>query len=97
MGEEGARRSPKRLLWRRIEELELPLRPLNVLHGAGIVALADLVRRSEAELGVMKNLGKKDVRLLQEKLLELGLRLGMVRARRPRSVRSMRRERSSKV
>lgn len=79
----------------KIEELELPLRPLNVLHGAGIVTLADLVRRSEAELAVMKNLGRTGVRLLQEKLLELGLRLGMVRARRRGSVRAMRRERSS--
>jgi DNA-directed RNA polymerase alpha subunit len=56
------------------------------------VTLADLVRRSEAELEVMKNLGRKDVRLFREKLLELGLRLGMVRARRRRSIRGMRRE-----
>jgi DNA-directed RNA polymerase subunit alpha len=95
MDEEGAPRSPKRLLWRKIEELDVPLRPLNVLHGAGIVTLADLVRRSEAELTVMKNFGRKDVRLLQEKLLELGLRLGMVRTRRRRTIRVMRRERSS--
>jgi DNA-directed RNA polymerase subunit alpha len=77
-------RSPKRLLWARIEELELPLRPLNVLHGAGITTLAHLVRRSEAELLALKNFGRKDIILLRDKLGALGLRLGMVPARRRR-------------
>jgi DNA-directed RNA polymerase subunit alpha len=69
----------------RIAELDLPARPLNVLHGAGITTLADLVRRSEAELLALKNFGRKDVLLLREKLGALDLRLGMVRGRgRPR-------------
>jgi DNA-directed RNA polymerase alpha subunit len=89
------RLSPRRLLWRRIEELKLPLRPLNVLHGAGIVTLGDLVRRSEAELLALKNFGRKDVILLRGKLGALGLRFSMVPSRRRRSVRPLRLERSS--
>jgi len=52
------------------------------------MTLADLVRRSKAELAALKNFGRKDVRLLEEKLGALGLRLGMVRARGRRSIRS---------
>ena len=89
MKSEESRPSPKRLLWRRIEDLELPLRPLNVLHGAGITTLGHLVRRSEAELLALKNFGRKDVLLLRDKLGVLGLRLGMV------PVRGRRRNRSS--
>ena len=65
----------------KLEELELPLRPLNVLHGVGIMTFADLVRRSEAELLALKNFGRKDVLLLREKLAALDLKFGMVRGR----------------
>jgi len=88
MGEGGVPRSPKRLLWTKVEALELPPRPLNALHAAGIITLFDLVRHSEAELSVMKNIGKKDVLLLRAKLEALRLRIGMVTARRPRSISS---------
>ena len=80
-------RSPKRLLWTRVADLHLPGRPLNVLHGAGITTLADLVRRSEAELLVLKNFGRKDIILLRGKLGALGLRLGTVRRPRRRTIR----------
>lgn len=72
----------------KIEELELPLRPLNVLHGAGITTLGDLVRRSEAELLALKNFGRKDVVLLRRKLEALGLGFGMVPGRGRRRIRS---------
>jgi len=71
----------------RVADLDLPGRPLNALHAAGISTLVDLVRRSEAELLVMKNIGKKDVLLLREKLGALGLRLGMLPGRGRRHVR----------
>jgi hypothetical protein len=35
----------------------------------------------------MNNLGRKDVRRVQEKLLGLGLRLGMIRTRSGRTIR----------
>lgn len=54
-----AKQSPKRLLWTKLEALELPPRPFNVLQGAGLITLSDLVRRSEAELSVMKNLARE--------------------------------------
>jgi len=58
------------------------------LHGAGIVTLADLVRRSEADLATLKNFGRKTVRLLRERLDTPGLRFGMMRAPRRRSILS---------
>jgi DNA-directed RNA polymerase alpha subunit len=79
----------------RLEELDLRPRSLNVLHRAGIVTLVDLVRRTDAEPGAMNNFGREDLRLVQEKLRALGLRLGMVRAGRRRLNRAMRRKRSS--
>jgi DNA-directed RNA polymerase subunit alpha len=64
-----------------LEELELPLRPLNVLHDVVIATLADLVRRSEAELLALRNFGRKDAVLLRKKLAALGLVFGMVPGR----------------
>lgn len=60
-----------------IEELELSVRSSNCLRVAGIRTIGDLVTRSEEDISRIKNLGKKSINEIKEKLQNLGLDFGM--------------------
>lgn len=56
-----------------IEELELPTRVNNALHGAGVETIDDLLATPNDKLSTIKNLGAKSVKDIKAKLLEKGL------------------------
>ena len=65
------------LLKTAIEELELSVRSSNCLRVAGIKCIGDLAIKSEEEISKIKNLGKKSITEIQNKLVSLGLNFGM--------------------
>jgi len=67
----------RELLNRSVDELELSVRSNNCLKMASIKTLADLVRRSEAEMLKYKNFGRKSLREISEILEGMGLHFGM--------------------
>ncbi len=56
-----------------IEELDLSVRSYNCLKRAGIQTVQDLAAKSEDEMIKVRNLGKKSLKEVKEKLSELGL------------------------
>jgi DNA-directed RNA polymerase subunit alpha len=60
-----------------LEELALPARAINALKGAELHLVADLVQKTEADLGDVKNLGDKSIDEIKTALAALGLSLGM--------------------
>lgn len=58
-----------------IEELELSVRSYNCLKRAGINTVEDLTQRTEEEMMKVRNLGKKSLEEVDQKLAELGLSL----------------------
>ena len=56
-----------------IEDLELSVRSFNCLKRAGISTVEDLTNKSEAEMMKVRNLGKKSLDEVTEKLHSLGL------------------------
>ena len=56
-----------------IEELDFSVRAYNCLKRAGVHTLQDLVNKSDAEVMKIRNLGKKSLKEVKEKLIELGL------------------------
>ena len=56
-----------------IEELELSVRSYNCLKRAGIVTVEDLANKSEADMMKVRNLGKKSLDEVTNKLHALGL------------------------
>lgn len=64
-------------LSRKVEEVELSVRCINCLEGAGIEYLGQLVVKTEAEMLECKNFGKKSLEEIREKLDELELSFGM--------------------
>jgi DNA-directed RNA polymerase subunit alpha len=58
-----------------IEELELSVRSYNCLKRAGINTVEDLVQRTEEDMIKVRNLGKKSLEEVDQKLMELGLSL----------------------
>ncbi|MBR6006511.1 MAG: DNA-directed RNA polymerase subunit alpha, partial [Clostridia bacterium] len=58
-----------------IEELDLSVRPYNCLKRAGINTIAELIERDEDEMMKVRNLGKKSLEEVQQKLAVLGLSL----------------------
>lgn len=56
-----------------IEDLELSVRSFNCLKRAGIATVEDLVNRSEADMMKVRNLGKKSLDEVTNKLHSLGL------------------------
>ena len=57
----------------KIEELDLSVRPLNCLKRVGITTLRDLTQRTEEEMMRVRNLGRKSLKEVQQKLRERGL------------------------
>ena len=58
-----------------IEELDLSVRSYNCLKRAGINIVAELVERDEEEMMKVRNLGRKSLEEVQQKLAALGLTL----------------------
>ena len=58
-----------------IEELDLSVRSFNCLKRAGIDTVADLINRTEDDMIKFKNLGKKSLDEVKNKLESLGLSL----------------------
>jgi len=58
-------------------DLKLSLRASNCLETEGITTLRDLVSRSREDLLEVRNFGETTLQEIEEKLAELGLRLGM--------------------
>ena len=56
-----------------IEELDLSVRSYNCLKRAGIQTVQDLAAKSEDDMINVRNLGKKSLKEVKEKLVELGL------------------------
>jgi DNA-directed RNA polymerase subunit alpha len=64
-------------LGKTLEELALPARAINALKDADLHLVADLVQKTEADLGDVKNLGDKSIDEIKAALATLGLSLGM--------------------
>lgn len=60
-----------------ISELELSVRSANCLKDANIKTIAELVRKTEAELLTFRNFGKKSLTEINDLLKTMGLGLGM--------------------
>jgi DNA-directed RNA polymerase subunit alpha len=60
-----------------VSDLRLSGRAANCLHEEGITVLRDLVSRTREDLLAMRNAGETTAEEIEEKLKELGLRLGM--------------------
>ena len=56
-----------------IEELELSVRSYNCLKRAGITTVEELTEKTEEEMIHVRNLGKKSLNEVKEKLHSLGL------------------------
>ena len=56
-----------------IEELELSVRSFNCLKRAGINTVEELTQKSEADMMKVRNLGKKSLKEVKEKLAAIGL------------------------
>jgi DNA-directed RNA polymerase subunit alpha len=64
-----------RLMEMTVEELDLSVRSYNCLKRAGINTVEDLVKKTEEDMMKVRNLGKKSLQEVKEKLAELGLSL----------------------
>jgi DNA-directed RNA polymerase subunit alpha len=67
----------KRLLNMSVNEIELSVRAANCLNNANITTVGQLAMKSEAEMLKYRNFGKKSLNEIKDKLVELGLGLGM--------------------
>jgi len=65
----------QQLLEKSIEEMDLSVRSFNCLKRAGINTIKDLTRRTEEDMLKVKNLGRKSLDEVINKLTELGLSL----------------------
>jgi DNA-directed RNA polymerase subunit alpha len=60
-----------------VEMIELSSRASNCLKVAGIRTIGELIHRTDEDLLAVKNFGKKSLDEIKEKLVEMGLSLGM--------------------
>ena len=65
----------EKILEMNIEDLDLSVRSYNCLKRAGINTVAELVQRDEDEMMKVRNLGRKSLEEVQQKLAQLGLSL----------------------
>lgn len=56
-----------------IEDLDFSVRSSNCLKRAGITSVAELTEKTEAEMMKVRNLGKKSLKEVKEKLISMGL------------------------
>jgi len=67
----------KKLLNMSVNEIELSVRAANCLNNANITTVGQLAQKSEAEMLKYRNFGKKSLNEIKDKLVQLGLGLGM--------------------
>ena len=67
----------KKLLAMSVNEIELSVRAANCLNNANITSVGQLALKSEPEMLKYRNFGKKSLNEIKEKLVQLGLGLGM--------------------
>ena len=67
----------KKLLNMSVNEIELSVRAANCLNNANITTVGQLAQKSEAEMLKYRNFGKKSLNEIKDKLVQLGLSLGM--------------------
>ena len=67
--------SKEKILEITIEELDLSVRSYNCLKRAGINTVEELVMKNEEEMMKVRNLGRKSLEEVQQKLQALGLGL----------------------
>ncbi len=60
-----------------IDELDLPTRIYNSLRNGGIETLGQLLGTAKKDLMVMRNMGNKSISIIEEKLREKGISLGV--------------------
>jgi DNA-directed RNA polymerase subunit alpha len=65
-------------LLRKVEELELSVRPANCLKNDNIVYIGDLVQKSESEMLRTPNFGRKSLNEIKEVLTNMNLNLGQM-------------------
>ena len=65
----------EKLLEMTIEELDLSVRAFNCLKRAGINNVSELVQRNQEDMMKVRNLGKKSLEEVEQKLVALGLSL----------------------
>ena len=58
-----------------IDELDLSVRSFNCLKRAGINTVEELIQHNEEEMMRVRNLGRKSLEEVQQKLAQLGLSL----------------------
>ena len=56
-----------------IEELDLSIRSMNCLKRASIATVMELTQKTEEDMMKIKNLGKKSLKEVKEKLQSMGL------------------------
>jgi DNA-directed RNA polymerase subunit alpha len=67
----------KKLLNMSVNEIELSVRAANCLNNANITTVGQLAQKTEAEMLKYRNFGKKSLNEIKDKLVQLGLGLGM--------------------
>jgi hypothetical protein len=67
--------SPESYLTKEIWELDIPVRPQNVMKVENIHTIGDLVKRTKLDLMKMPNMGKKSINEVEEALKIIGLKL----------------------
>ncbi len=67
----------KKLLNMSVNEIELSVRAANCLNNANITTVGQLAMKSEAEMLKYRNFGKKSLNEIKDKLVQLGLGLGL--------------------
>jgi len=67
----------KKLLNMSVNEIELSVRAANCLNNANITMVGQVAMKTEADMLKYRNFGKKSLNEIKEKLLQLGLSLGM--------------------
>jgi DNA-directed RNA polymerase subunit alpha len=67
----------KKLVNMSVNEMELSVRAANCLNNANITTVGQLAMNAEAEMLKYRNFGKKSLNEIKDKLLQLGLSLGM--------------------
>lgn len=70
---EGTAEQPNKGQQMMIEDLDLSVRSYNCLKRAGIQTVDELIQKTEDEMMRVRNLGKKSLKEVKDKLIELGL------------------------
>ena len=70
---EGGTEQPNKGQQMMIEDLDLSVRSYNCLKRAGIQSVEELTQKTEDEMMRVRNLGKKSLKEVKDKLIELGL------------------------